>query len=207
MKRILLAVLALMTLACGCGQGSQTGAAHETSRVSSAEKEALWESYYEILRTKTLLEHTLDAQTIAYGAVAEIRPSFQVKWQSGGDVGGTSAFTPVEIAADTYYTFESLDQTPDGREVFLVQGEKNDNPRASQQASLQLELGDEVFVFIGKPALFAQESAVFPVWDGKIRVHTDMLPAFAPPVEEAGWIDLPLEQFEEIIVDIIDRYA
>ena len=64
-----------------------------------------------------------------------------------------------------------------------------------------------MFVFIGKPALFAQESAVFPVWDGKIRVHTDMLPTFAPPVEEAGWIDLPLEQFEEIIVDIIDRYA
>lgn len=159
----------------------------------------------EWLNEKSLLEHAMDAVTIVYGTVSEIKPSYQYKWQVGGDVGGTVAFTPAVIDVDTYYAFSDR-YVPSGTETYLVSGGKTDNRKGFQELTVQLETGDEVFAFIGKTSRLQNESAIFPVTGGKIKVHTDMLPTFYE-MEEEGWVELPLDQFENIIIDLLDMYG
>ena len=154
---------------------------------------------------KSLLEHAMDAVTIVYGTVSDIKPSYQYKWQIGGDVSGTVAFTPAVIDVDTYYAFSDR-YVPSGTETYLVAGGKTDNRKGFQELAVQLETGDEVFAFIGKTSRLQNESAIFPVTGGKIKVHTDMLPTFYE-MEEEGWVELPLDQFENIIIDLLDMYG
>ena len=147
----------------------------------------------------------MDATTIVYGTVSDIKPSYQYKWQIGGDVSGTVAFTPAIIDVDTYYAFSDR-YVPSGTETYLVAGGKTDNRKGFQELAVQLETGDEVFAFIGKTSRLQNESAIFPVTGGKIKVHTDMLPTFYE-MEEEGWVELPLDQFENIIIDLLDMYG
>ena len=92
------------------------------------------------------------------------------------------------------------------RPVCPIRDGKTDNRKGFQELTVQLETGDEVFAFIGKTTRLQNESAIFPVTGGKIKVHTDMLPTFYE-MEEEGWVELPLDQFENIIIDLLDMYG
>ncbi len=209
MKRALFLLLAITALLAGCQAPAENRTAAEaaasSAHIDAEEKQAAWDTYYDRLCEKSLLEHAMDATTIVYGTVSEIKPSYQYKWQVGGDVSGTVAFTPAVIDVDTYYAFSDR-YVPSGTETYLVAGGKTDNRKGFQELAVQLETGDEVFAFIGKTSRLQNESAIFPVTGGKIKVHTDMLPTFYE-MEEEGWVELPLDQFENIIIDLLDMYG
>ena len=209
MKRALFLLLAITALLGGCQAPAENRTAAEaaasSAHIDAEEKQAAWDAYYDRLCEKSLLEHAMDATTIVYGTVSEIKPSYQYKWQTGGDVSGTVAFTPAVIDVDTYYAFSDR-YVPSGTETYLVSGGKTDNRKGFQELTVQLETGDEVFAFIGKTSRLQNESAIFPVTGGKIKVHTDMLPTFYE-MEEEGWVELPLDQFENIIIDLLDMYG
>ena len=78
MKRALFLLLAITALLGGCQAPTENRTAAEaaasSARIDAEEKQAAWDAYYERLCEKSLLEHAMDAVTIVYGTVSEIKP-------------------------------------------------------------------------------------------------------------------------------------
>ena len=127
MKRALFLLLAITALLGGCQAPAENRTAAEaaasSAHIDAEEKQAAWDTYYDRLCEKSLLEHAMDAVTIVYGTVSDIKPSYQYKWQIGGDVSGTVAFTPAVIDVDTYYAFSDRYVHP-GRKHTWLQAER-----------------------------------------------------------------------------------
>ena len=77
MKRALFLLLAITALLGG--RQAPAEAAASSAHIDAEEKQAAWDAYYDRLCEKSLLEHAMDAVTIVYGTVSEIKPSYQYK--------------------------------------------------------------------------------------------------------------------------------